>query len=344
MLKNSKRLGRRYFAIEVDPEDVDRTHEWVGRIVEVSPFASPDLKKLEGKDGKISGVVVRDGQIVALAVEIEDEEVVSVRKDFFVDRNVIFDAHPQNAYAMLVRRVLHKWIQGVDVIKGDLSAIQSLFWDLATLTESLDIRNLNVPDPHDLWEISIPSSIGCVRVQLHMVEHDGVVSVGAQVYSTSDSPELQLLSSADHWTRTLLWTDAFLRLGNNAQGSYQARMWQSENDRLTELAKSIYPKIAGGYAHQYGEPPNTPPLSLGFSSWRVQPGHVGLYEPPCDTRTYGVLSIHPKAFEKGYDYLVQVVTHELIHYAMTDVPFDDPHGEEFQELATLLGLPKKLQD
>lgn len=344
MRKKAKKIGERHFPLEVSEDEVKREHDLIDSVVEVSPFASPHLQEHIGKSGKICGIFERWGQVAGYEIACEGEVLLGTKKDFYIGRNLLRNPHLQSSQALRIREGLSEWLACPDFVKGDLASVQAFFWDLASLTSSLSVSLTWTDDSNSLWEFQVPSTQDDVVVKSSNSAHDGVWSLSVQVYSTREEAKEPVIEHADHWSRTLLWTHRCLELVGAKREKYRIAVLLSQNSKLTRLAQKVFPEIAQAYGRLYEEAPKTPPLSLGFSDWRVQPGHVGLYEPPTEVRPYGVLSIHPKALKKGAQYLTQVVKHELIHYAMAEVPFEDPHGEEFQRLADMIGLPEKLQD
>jgi len=85
-------------------------------------------------------------------------------------------------------------------------------------------------------------------------------------------------------------------------------------------------------------------ISIGCSRVRLTAGSIGLTEPPTDRRPYTVISIGPDAFDKGLQYIQQVVLHECIHIVVANVHEEEPHNELFNQLADKCGLKPEHRD
>ena len=74
-----------------------------------------------------------------------------------------------------------------------------------------------------------------------------------------------------------------------------------------------------------------------------KPEHCRLHNLPTGKRPYSILTVAPRAFDKGADYVRIVVQHELIHYVL-QANGDDPHNDRFDAIAAQLGVPKQYRD
>ena len=96
------------------------------------------------------------------------------------------------------------------------------------------------------------------------------------------------------------------------------------------------------YEEVFGEPDDLPER-IEFRVAQMPEGKIGSYKYD-EKQPYGILSLDPKAFDRGQEAVCHVILHELAHAAMGNTKDSDNHGSGFRELATALGLPEKLQD
>ena len=115
------------------------------------------------------------------------------------------------------------------------------------------------------------------------------------------------------------------------------------------LAEATYPAmqrlkdfVDHTYEEVFGEPDDLPD-KVELRVRELIPGKIGSYKYD-EKQPYGILSLSPKAFERGHEMVCWIIVHELAHAAMGNTEDSDNHGPEFQRLATALGIPKKLQD
>lgn len=347
-------------SIDLSKDDLSRDHKLVGKHVEVTPYATGPLKDLIGKAGKVKGVFLKRGQIAGYEVKIEGEKYRAPKKDFFLKRSFVQDIHLDSAQACHIRDILSHWTKQHDFYGTSWHGVEAFHFDLAKATDRAAVESVGWyrypssfrPDQDGKdWRLVVPGRNSCTAVNCHSLLHDGVWTMNTTIYSTRqiNQRRLPVIHHPDHWTRVLLWTrQVAWALSQDGHYDYSEEIREINqrlriNVSLQKIIRRLYPKIEKAYQKVMGAPEYVPELSVGVSSWRIEPDHVGLYEPPTDEHAYGVLSIHPKSL-KDMSYLKDVLTHEMIHYIMSSVDVEDPHGDNFQEIARVLGLPQKYRD
>jgi len=133
-----------------------------------------------------------------------------------------------------------------------------------------------------------------------------------------------------------------------AQKFYIGRVGNAvANRELARLARPALSKLKAfvdrKYEEVFGEPDDLPE-KVELVVAEAPAGKIGSYRYDGEGRPCGVLSIDPKAFERGPRMVCWVIVHELAHAAMGNTKDSDRHGPEFQKLATALGIPKRFQD
>lgn len=113
------------------------------------------------------------------------------------------------------------------------------------------------------------------------------------------------------------------------------------NEELRQIVREVYPRIADAFTQVLGQAPSPPKLHIEFGTEGIRPGSIAKHEPPQGGVGHSVIRVKPKATG---DYLVDVVTHELIHYVLQGLVEPNQHVGEFQAIAELVGLPEKYQD
>lgn len=85
------------------------------------------------------------------------------------------------------------------------------------------------------------------------------------------------------------------------------------------------------------------PKEIRLAVKEMPVGKIGSYKYDGE-HPYGVLSLSPVAFDRGMGMVKMVILHELAHAAIGNTSDSDNHGENFQRLATALGIPERYQD
>ena len=115
---------------------------------------------------------------------------------------------------------------------------------------------------------------------------------------------------------------------------------------LARQAKPAMQKLKGfvdeTYEEVFGKPDDLPD-EIQLTVKKMPPGKIGSYKYD-GKQPHGLLSLDPRAFDKGPQMVCWVIVHELAHAAMGNTQDSDNHGPGFREFATALGIPERLQD
>jgi hypothetical protein len=347
------------FPLEVDLDStVVHDHPHVGQKAQVNHYANEVLLTKRGKEVRITGVILKSGQIAGYEVDCHGETFYAPRKDFFVGSQMVEDVHLSSSRAQHIRQVLGHWGRQHDYYGPSWDGVEAFHFELAKATDRVVVESAGWykypsstrPDMDGKdWRLVIPDRSGTVAVNCHSLLHDHVWTLSTTIFSTREiGPRLgRALEDRDHWTRTLLWTLAVARTLQTNGYDYQIPMHQiTARIRaipvLQKLVADLIPQIFQAHGKVFGRGPKPlSPVSIGLSRIRIQPSHVGRYERPTDEAPYGILTVHPKAW-KDKQFLREVVKHELIHHVLERS--DDPHGDTFQAMSKELGLPPKYRD
>jgi Zn-dependent peptidase ImmA (M78 family) len=108
-----------------------------------------------------------------------------------------------------------------------------------------------------------------------------------------------------------------------------ARQAQSMTNKIKSFVRKTYGEVFDGEDNL--------PDEVKVVVKDVPDGKIGSYNYKTN-----VLIIGPQAFESNM--VKWVILHELAHAAIGNTPDSDRHGEDFQKLATALGIPERHQD
>lgn len=358
MYRNAKEIGDPEFPLEIDLDaGVTYEHELIGRKVEVSPYAKGKLGQFHGKSAVVQGVILKNGQLAGLKVEVADCVCFGPIKNFFLERAYAEDIHQIGPKSLQIREALIRWEKPRNYYKSSWEGIELQCFYLSKTVQNLAIE-VGAPvrypsskrDQFDAksWRFVIPQDNETSVVSCHTTMHDHVWDITTSVYSTRDvdTSRLQLIGHEDHWQRIYRWMTAlalnFQNIGFNYGPTIRDLVWRSKmSTQLTRLCHSILPEIVAGYEKMTGQTTEPPAISVGIGSARVEPCHVGLYEKPTDVAPYAIMTMRKRAFEKGPEYVKYVLMHELIHHVLANAGVEAIHGKEFQELSAISGLPKQ---
>jgi DNA topoisomerase-1 len=117
-----------------------------------------------------------------------------------------------------------------------------------------------------------------------------------------------------------------------------------ENDECVRLlnafCRRFVPRLEQAYEEIVGPLPKWQGVKLQVNDWDLPDGKVGSYKFPDDGCFTGILTVSPETFDsKKWQY---VAAHELIHAMLG--PDEEPHGELFDKLASIVGIPVKYWD
>ena len=336
-------VGDRESPLEADSEtDVIHTGDGVGKRCEISPFVGGQLVHSVGKGAQITGLIKRLGQTVGYEIRINNRTVLVPLKDVFVGRQVLEDIQAPTLYTQAIREALSHWKTQRDYWAPDLSGLEALCYELATVAPSAHIV---VSD--NGWQFLVPEPLGGrVVVDCAVRVHGNIWSMTVATYPERE-PTPDAKPILDHWGRVFTWA-------HTVASQFKGLPWEKALGNLSKRAevsaKILRPLLAKTLAatfekrqELFGDAPTiyNNGVSIGMSKIRLLPMTVGLTEQPSDRRPYTVISISPDAC-KTRDAMRDVILHECIHLALA-IRGGDPHNSDFHKLSDSLGLPEKHQ-
>lgn len=342
----SRSIGDRDLPLEANREtDVAADHPSVGSPIEVSPLGAGSLTPLQGKTGKITGVVSRFGVPVGYRVKIDGKTYHGPLKAFYTDRCLVEDPQPPTATSTALREGLSHWVSQRDYWHDQTGGLESFCFALASVTPRASVQTLpwgwqfEVPDP-------MPGESTLVRCGAF--QHGNFWTLSTAVAPLRGEMEAAPPLIDDHWARVFAWSYR-VAMGMLPYGFPWEQAASSMAARAKASAKVLQPLVASTLARVLqarqeltGEVPHIPSVSAGFSQVRLKVGSIGMTEYPTDRRPYVVVTISPEA-AKSMEYLQQVVLHECLHIAVAAL-YDEPHDDLFEALAEKTGLLPKHRD
>jgi hypothetical protein len=205
------------------------------------------------------------------------------------------------------------------------------------------------------WRVLVPHEDAdrkAIVLDINSIEHDGVSTLGTQIYSTNDIDlsELNWITNGDHWTRSILWLiEEAKMLSENGEdlskviNGYNLRLeivslMHAIRLELTVEMKEIYKAMTGIEL-------TLPNVTIALNDWNFTPKSVASLMYPSGCLKWAVVTVSPKAFKHGMEYVRYVIMHELIHLAVGEGDKDGHgHGAKFNMLAESMGLPKQFRD
>ncbi len=341
-------IGDRDLPLEADlRNDPDRSHDLVGKTVEVSPIAGGDLHDHRGQKAKVVGVITRFGQIVGFEVSIKGRAYYGASKDFYYVREYLEDIQPPTATSASLRGALAHWSEQRDYWHTRIDGLEAFCFDLASATPRA------IPECYEWgWRLLVPSPMPGDRavVDCRAPLHGNFWSLGAMVYPERLPVEPGAALIEDHWARVFTWTHyiASAMMVRGYPWEQGVRSLQTRAEATTRILRPMVDQILASCIQAKldltGESTYFAPgsLSVAFSDVRLKAATVGLLEPPTDRRPYAVMSISPSAVRKK-GYLQQVVLHECLHFVVGSNG-GDPHNDLFLAMAEKLGLEPENQD
>ncbi len=205
------------------------------------------------------------------------------------------------------------------------------------------------------WRILLPhedSERKAIVVDINGIIHDGVHTLGNQIYSTNDVnlDEVNWISNDDHWTRSILWLIEEARIlsiygvdYSEVINKYKLRL---EIVKLMHSIKlDLIVEMKELYKTMFGVELILPKVSMALNDWNFTPESVASIMYPSGYLKWAVITVAPKAFSRGMEYVRYVIMHELIHLAIGESDKSSHgHNAKFNMLAEAMGLPKQFRD
>ena len=332
------------FPVGGESNRFSRSHNMVGKDVEISYECVGALRPHSGKKAKVVGVHERFGRPVAFVVVVDGTEkktVVSLR-DVYLDRKLVRDFTPPSQSSETLKSGLKGWASQREYWLGSNSGLESMCFDLACISDSLGFRRLGDGEVTAFEFVlrgghagKYSSAVFPFLISGESWYTSAIVSSGMVGPETVQTPRVE-----DHWQRVFAMGEE-LSPFDSWRKNFVSRRKATETV-LVPMARSFMGQIVPAYESIVGRRVEEPRYSLGFSRIRVPPNSIGLNDPPTDTRPYHVVSISPEA-AKNPKYLSQVVLHECIHVVVGKIG-GDPHNGIFDQVAAMVGLEPKHRD
>lgn len=352
-------IGDRENPLEADlGADLCRENPLIGGRAEVSPCCGGDLYGKQGQFGSITGVLKRYGRIVGYEVEIDKTRYTGTCKDLYVEQCVLEDVQPPTPTSVGVREALSHWGKQRDYWGPMLDGLENLCFELASVTQEVVLTVTASQDGGGSgWKFYVPEPMNMTTVvDCRVAYHDNVWTLMVAVYplrkpyaELRNADGAVVVGHEDHWERTYRWTEAvattLIKEGGLPWQDALAGMKKRAlvtREYLRPTVGAVLPKVIAVHTKLFGPPKNVTRLSVGMSRVRLRPGTVALTEPPTDRRPYTVITLSPTA-GKDADYFSQVCLHESIHLVVASRG-GEPHNENFQTLAKVLGLKPEYRD
>ncbi len=264
---------------------------------------------------------------------------------------------PKSVLLSKVQRALRNWKSQKAYDGPSWQGVEDFHFHLAPITEQLTIEaagwykypssTRSDMDGKD-WRLLIPDPEGgVVAINCHSLLHDDVWSLTTTIYRTSDVnlTNSYQVGSSNHWIRTLSWTKVVAEVLETDGYDYtKPKADLTKRLGLSRQASNIAGELLPRTLATVGVLSGLPNLHVGVSDVGLEgTGKIGMHRKPSWEHPYSILTVAPRAFSKGLDYVKIVIQHELIHYVLQGQD-KDTHGDQFSEIAAKLGIPEKYRD
>jgi len=280
----------------------------------------------------------------------------------WTSKKYVEDGHQDSPRAEEVRAALSHYEGQHDYEGPAWEGIEAMHYELAKVATKVGIEaagwykypsSLRPDKDGKDWRLIVPDPDGPVVVNCHSLLHDGVWTLTTTVFSTHDvdfdaNKIRAIYGHRDHWTRTLVWTlevaKALAIEGYNYDAAIADIGARIEAIRtLRTMCAMLLPIVQDAKAQVTGSPDMPPGLSIGPSLTQMSAKAVGRHERATDDVPYSIITVSPKALNSSA-YTFNVLRHELIHYALGIDSDTEEHGDDFHQIADIIGLPEKYRD
>ncbi len=299
---------------------------------------------------------------------VDNGKIVNIKKAYDERQNsevqnILENVHPETAQTLLLKDAMGYWDTTRDYPNGDWKGAEKFYFWLAVMSNTAALEVLNrgkyPSSPEGLggsaWRVLIPHENDdrrAIVLDINSINHDGVSTLGTQIYSTNDVDLLKLnwVGSRDHWTRSILWLIEEAKM-LSVSGEDLSKVINGYNLRLeivrlmhvlrlelTVEMKEVYKVITGVELI-------IPSVTIALNDWNFTTESVASLMYPSGCLKWAVITVSPKAIKHGMKYVRYVIMHELIHLAVGEGDKNGHgHSAEFNMLAEALGLPKQFRD
>jgi len=311
-------IGDKDFPLTINRSEINRKHKLVGAGCKITKFANEVLRSHRGHAAKVSGVIVRDGQIAGFEVKMMGKRFLAPKKDIVLMRGLSIpeDVYLNGADTVRVRKLLSNWIGQRDYIGTEWGGVEWLCFALARATNTVSIesagwykyKSSSRPDQDGKdWRYVLPHSSPLVSVNCHSLLHDSVWTLATTVFDTKNSIDRSKLPTPitheDAWTRSMLWALETSRVLAKQGFSYE-RAKKDMQHRMT-LAESLRPTLRQAMSDvklalrlYFKDEPNHPrdQTTIVVADWGVATGSIGQWEVFDKDTPFAALHVRPSAF------------------------------------------------
>jgi len=189
-----------------------------------------------------------------------------------------------------------------------------------------------------------------VVINCHSLLHDGTWTLSTTVFSTNEIDGDELPTPTGHddpWFASMIWSTALAKELQTSGYDYEPvinnmAIRMELGIQLWDCVKEVMPIVNRAHAQVMGEEHNFEDFTIAVNNWNLPEGKIASYRFAKDETEWPVMTVSPRVFKKGKDYIYWVIAHELIHAAVGGE--NGAHPEEFEAIADLMGIPEEYQD
>jgi len=299
---------------------------------------------------------------------INSGRVINIKKAFDSRQNaeiqnILEDVHPETSQTLLLKKAMEYWDTARNYPVGDWKGAEKFYFWLAVTTNKAALETYGKDkfsssleeSKGNAWRVVVPhedAARKAIVLDINSIDHDGVSTLGTQIYSTNDIDlsKLNWIGSGDHWTRSILWLIEEAKLlsakGEDLSKVINGYTLRLEIVRLMHVVRlELTVEMKEVYKAMTGAELIVPSVTIALNDWNFTPESVASLMYPSGDLEWAVVTVSPKAFKHGMGYVRHVIMHELIHLAIGEGA-EDGHGHnaKFNMLAEAMGLPKQFRD
>ena len=311
-------------------------------------YLLPGIEESYVKSGHVKSVKnasIAESVTARIASEksiVEDEQPVTEVEETIIE--AIAHWAEQHTYEGRAWDGIEKFHMSLAMVVSDLS-IQAAGWYKypGSTRDDMDGKD---------WRLVISPSEQKenVVINCHSLLHDGTWTLSTTVFSTNEIDSAELPPPVGHddpWLASMTWSIELAKVLQTSGYGYQPVI-NNMAIRMEictyywDCVKRIIPIVNKAYSQITGEEHDFEDFTIAVNDWNLPEGKIASYRFPQNEVEWPVMTISPRAPQKGSDYVYWIVAHELIHAAMGQV--ESEHTEEFEAIAELVGIPKGYQD
>jgi hypothetical protein len=275
-------------------------------------------------------------------------------------KNILENIHPEVQATAEIIESISPWIQQKDYIGPSWEGIEKFHCQLAGSVDTIAIESAGWysydsstsggMDGKD-WRLIIPSAEKQVVVNCHSLLHDGVWTLTTTTFSTDevDTDKLEFIKHKDRWKRSMLWTIHLAEKLKLKEEDYATPIADMKRrlgviDKLHQIKRELAFEIKELYRSLFKMDSNIPEeVSMAINDWDLVENSIGGYRYPTEKTKGGMIVISPSAID-DFEYVTEIIKHELIHAAIIPTDDDGHNDRQFHVLAEAMNLPEEYRD